>query len=151
MAYINKDAMGEAVGRIGCLAVVIAIAALMVVAMGGCRTIEVTREVPVITEHTTEHHHTDIVRDTLMMRDSIYHYVMGDTVIIERWHRIVNINKTVVGDTIRDTIPQVVTVTRTEVKEVNRLHWWQKALMWAGVAGIGAGVLLMVCWRKRAA
>lgn len=30
MAYINKDAMGEAVGRIGCLAVVIAIAALVI-------------------------------------------------------------------------------------------------------------------------
>lgn len=114
---------------------------LLLFAMVGCKTVEVTKEVPVVAEHTTVQHHTDIVRDTLMMRDSIYHYVMGDTVIIERWHHTVNVNKVVVADTIRDTIPKVVTVTRTEVKEVNRLHWWQQALMWAGGILLASGLL----------
>ncbi len=151
MSQVNRNALGEMMARVVFVIAIALAVVLLLVAMNGCRTIEVTKEVPVVTEKVTERNHLEVVRDTLMMRDSIYHYVMGDTVIIERWHRIVNINKTVVGDTIRDTIPQVVTVTRTEVKEVNFLHWWQKALMWVGVAGIGAGVLLVVRWRKRAA
>ena len=145
MSQINRGAVGEMVGRGGCAVLVVAIVLLLLTVMCGCRTIEVTKEVPVVTEKVTERNHIDIVRDTLMMRDSIYHYVQGDTVIIERWHHTVNVNKTVVADTIRDTIPQVVTVTRTEVKEVNRLHWWQSALMWIGgiaVLAAGAGLLL---------
>ena len=113
---------------------------LLVFAMVGCRTIELTKEVPVVTERVTERNHLEVVRDTLYHRDSIYHYVQGDTVVIERWHHTIDINRTVVGDTIRDTIPQVVTVTRTELKEVNRLYWWQKALMSAGgIALLAAG------------
>lgn len=145
MSQINRGAVGEMVGRGGCAVLVVAIVLLLLTVMCGCRTTEVTKEVPVVTEKVTERNHIDIVRDTLMMRDSIYHYVQGDTVIIERWHHTVNVNKTVVADTIRDTIPQVVTVTRTEVKEVNRLHWWQSALMWIGgiaVLAAGAGLLL---------
>lgn len=114
-----------------------------------CRTIEVTKEVPVVTEHTTVQHHTDIVRDTLMMRDSIYHYVQGDTVIIERWHHMVNVNKVVVADTIRDTIPKIVTVTKTETKEVNRIHWWQKLLMLFGVATLLYGGFTLYNYIKR--
>ena len=52
-------------------------------------------------------------------------------------------------DTIRDTVPRVVTVTRTEVREVNVLRWWQRALMWAGgVAGLLGGAWLL--WRLKA-
>jgi len=145
MSQVNRNALGEMTARVVFRLVLIAAGILLLVAMNGCRTIEVTKEVPVVTEKVTERNHIDIVRDTLMMRDSIYHYVQGDTVIIERWHHTVNVNKTVVADTIRDTIPQVVTVTRTEVKEVNRLHWWQSALMWIGGIAVivaGAGLLL---------
>ncbi len=106
----------------------------LIFVMASCGKRVIVQEVPVITEHTTVQHHTDIVRDTLLMRDSIYHYIKGDTVVIERWHHVANVSKMVVTDTVRDTIPKVVTVTKTEVKEVNRLHWWQKALMWLGVA-----------------
>ena len=116
---------------------------VMLLSLCGCRTTEVIKEVPVITEHTTVQHHTDIVRDTLYHRDSIYHYVQGDTVIIERWHHTVNVNKVVVADTVRDTIPKVVPVTRTEVKEVHTLHWWQKAMMWLGGLA-AAGCALMI-------
>jgi hypothetical protein len=70
------------------------------------------------------------------MRDSVYHYVQGDTVRIERWHHVANVSNMIVADTIRDTIPRIVTVKETVVQEVNRLHWWQKALMTAGIIGI---------------
>lgn len=121
---------------------------VMSITLSGCKTIEVTKEVPVITERTTVQHHTDIVRDTLMTRDSIYHYVQGDTVIIERWHHTVNVNKVVVADTIRDTIPQIVTVSKTEIREVNKLHWWQKALMWLGLVAV-AGFALTLYIKRR--
>ena len=94
-----------------------------------------------LVEHTTEHRSTDIVRDTLIMRDSVWQYVQGDTVRIERWHHVANVSKMIVTDTIRDTIPKVVTVRETVVQEVNRLHWWQKVLMTVGIIGIIALLL----------
>ena len=87
--------------------------------------------------------HTDIVRDTLVWRDSVYHFVKGDTVIIEKWHHSLEVRKMVVADTIRDTIPKVVTATETRVREVNRMRWWQSALMWAGVVSLlGTGLFI---------
>lgn len=132
--------LGILLGLLACLAL-----SLLV----GCSPRIITQEVPVVVEHTTEHRSTDIVRDTLIMRDSVWHYVQGDTVRIERWHHVANVSKMLRTDTIRDTVPRVVTVTRTEVHEVNVLRWWQRALMWAG------GVLLAVfvgcaLWRIKA-
>ena len=112
---------------------------LLLLAACSPRIVEVER--PVIVEQTHTQTHTDIVRDTLMMRDSVYHYVKGDTVVIERWHHTQQVNRWVVADTVRDTIPRVVTVTRTETREVNRLRWWQKAMMWLGGAVTAVGVL----------
>lgn len=133
---VNKNAISEMAARVVFTMALIAASILLAIAFSGCRTIEVTKEVPVITEHTTVQHHTDIVRDTLYQRDSVYHYVQGDTVIIEKWHQAIKINKVAVSDTVRDTIPKVVPVTKTEIKEVNRLHWWQKALMWDDVIAV---------------
>lgn len=104
--------------------------------IGGCSPRIVEVEKPVVVEQTHTQTHTDIVRDTLIWRDSVYHYVQGDTVRIERWHHVANISKMIVADTIRDTIPRIVTVKETVVQEVNRLHWWQKVLMTAGIIGI---------------
>jgi len=149
----NENAARAILGG-GCLSMLIALAialaiVMMSISLQSCKTIEVTKEVPVVTEKVTEHHHTDIVRDTLLMRDSIYHYVMGDTVIIERWHHTHDINKVYVTDTIRDTIPKVVTVTEVQTKEVNRLHWWQKVLMWIGGIMGAVGLLWIGTRLKR--
>ena len=133
------------------LRVLVAIVLGMVVCwlIGGCspRVVEVER--PVVVEQTHTQTHTDIVRDTLIWRDSVYHYVQGDTVRIERWHHVANVSKMIVTDTIRDTIPRIVTVKETVVQEVNRLHWWQKALMWAGGIGIAVTALLVAVRIKR--
>ena len=146
---MNNDSWHRLFRGIMFLLVLVLALLIMSITCSSCRTIEVTKEVPVITEHTSVQHHTDIIRDTLMMRDSIYHYVQGDTVIIERWHRTVNVNKIVVADTIRDTIPQVVTVSKTEIREVNKLHWWQKMLMWVGVIATIGGALTLYRYIKR--
>lgn len=128
------------------LRVLVAIVLGMVVCwlIGGCspRIVEVER--PVVVEQTHTQTHTDIVRDTLIWRDSVYHYVQGDTVRIERWHHVANVSKMIVADTIRDTIPRVVTVTRTERVEVERkASLIERALMWAGGIGIAVTALLV--------
>lgn len=112
--------------------------------LSGCKTTEVVREVPVVVEHTTTQHHTDIVRDTLMMRDSVYHYVQGDTTIIERWHNTVKVERINKTDTIRDTIPKVVTTTKVITKtEPRAVQWWQVAAILAAF-----GVVIYICKRR---
>lgn len=104
--------------------------------IGGCSPRIVEVEKPVIVEQSHTATHTDIVRDTLIWRDSVYHYVQGDTCIIERWHHTTHVERVGIADTLRDTIPRIVTVTETQVREVNVLRWWQKVLMAAGIIGI---------------
>lgn len=116
--------------------VAIVLGMLICALIGGCSPRIVEVEKPVVVEQTHTQTHTDIVRDTLIWRDSVYHYVQGDTVRIERWHHSIEVNKMMVADTIRDTIPRIVTVKETVVQEVNRLRWWQKVLMTAGIIGI---------------
>ena len=126
--------------------VLVAIVLGMVVCwlLGGCSPRIVEVEKPVVVEQTHTQTHTDIVRDTLIWRDSVYHYVQGDTTIIERWHHVANVSKMIVTDTIRDTIPKVVTVTRTERVEVARkASLIERALMWAGGIGIAVTALLV--------
>lgn len=104
-------------------------------------------EVPVVVtqEHTIESVKIDHVRDTLIQRDSIYHYIKGDTTIIERWHHTQGQSIITRVDTLHvyDSVPYPVTTTQikevTKVEEVNVLRWWQKLLM--GIGGISLVVL----------
>lgn len=94
-------------------------------------------EVPVVVtqEHTIESVKIDHVRDTLIQRDSVYHYIKGDTMVIERWHHTQGTTTTTRVDTLHiyDSIPYPVQTTHetivTKIQEVNVLKWWQKALM----------------------
>lgn len=120
-------------------------------------------EVPVVVtqEHSTESTKIDIVRDTIrqrdsvIYRDSVYHLVKGDTVIIERWHYTTNhhhyeaSNAAARVDTLIkvDSIQVPVEVVRekvvTKIEEVEKpLKWWQKALMWMGL-----GLLCLVGYK----
>lgn len=134
----------------GCVKI---LAILLLVALTGCKTRMIEVERPVVVGHTTTHHHTDIVRDTIMQRDSVYHYIQGDTTIIERWHTIKEVTKAAVTDTLHDTIPKVVKVT--EVKEVERqLTRWEKAKQDVGGMAIGvalAAMLAAIIWGIRKA
>jgi hypothetical protein len=96
--------------------------AIVLLVLSGCKVVE--REVPVVVEHT---HHTasvDVQRDTLLQRDSIYHFVQGDTLRVERWHYTTRVEVVERRDTVRDTIPQVVTVTEVRTKADGRVWWW---------------------------
>lgn len=136
--------MRDALRNVGRVLVAIVLGMVVCWLLGGCSPRIVEVEKPVIVEQTHTQTHTDIVRDTLIWRDSVYHYVQGDTVRIERWHHSIAVNKVIVADTIRDTIPKVVTVTRTERVEVERkASLIDRALMWAGGIGIAVTALLV--------
>lgn len=110
----------------------------------GCKAKEIVVEKPVIVEHTSESHRVDIVRDTIIQKDSTITLIKGDTLIIEKWHHVASVSNMMVADTVRDSIPKVVTVTKTEIKEVEKpLGWWQKTLMWAGGIGLLAIALFL--------
>lgn len=137
-----RDHVRKSLRHVGATLVAIALGLIVCALLSGCKTTEVVREIPVVAEHTTIQHHTDIVRDTLMMRDSVYHYVQGDTVIIERWHNTIHHNVVSVADTVHDTIPKVVPVTVT--KEVPRdVNWWE-----IGIILICFSIVLFLCKRK---
>lgn len=80
--------------------------------------------------------------DSVWVRDSVYvervSGASGDTVRIEHWRdrwrdRVVSDTAVKLRvDSVRVKEPYPVEV----VKEVNRLRWWQTALMWLGVAGV---------------
>ena len=142
--------MRDALRNVGRVLVAIVLGMVVCWLLGGCspRVVEIER--PVVVEQTHTQTHTDIIRDTLIWRDSVYHYVQGDTTIIERWHHTTQVTKVAVADTIRDTIPKVVTVTRTERVEVERkASLIERALMWAGGIGIAVTALLVAARLKQ--
>lgn len=121
----------------------------------GTKTITERVEVPVVVtqEHTIESMRIDHVRDTLVQRDSIYHFVQGDTVRIERWHYLQGTTNVVRVDTVHVTdsvqVPVVTTQTIERDVEVPRhLSLAQKTLMiFGGVSMIA--VLLLIAYKTR--
>ena len=116
----------------------------------------IKEQVPVVVtqEHHTESVRVDIVRDTIHQRDSIYHYIKGDTTIIERWHYYTNNNQQLRVDTLikLDSVQVPVVTERivTKMQEVNRLKWWQKLLMGiGGLALIAVGIMTAYKMGKR--
>lgn len=121
----------------------------------GTKTLTERVEVPVVVtqEHTIESVRIDHVRDTLVQRDSIYHFVQGDTVRIERWHYLQGTTNVVRVDTVHVTdsvqVPVVTTQTIEREVEVPRpLSLAQKTLMiFGGVSMIA--VLLLIAYKTR--
>lgn len=140
----------------GCSELMLAVVLVIVACVCFCscrptKEVQVERvEVPVVVtqEHTIESVKIDHVRDTLFQRDSIYHYVQGDTTIIERWHHVQGQSIITRVDTLHiyDSVPYPVTTTQikevTKVEEVNVLRWWQKLLM--GIGGIALVVFALL-------
>lgn len=129
----RDDNQRKAIMAIVASYIALALAILGLWLLVGCKPQEVIVERPVVVEHTTTHNHTDIVRDTLVMRDSVFTLIKGDTLLVEKWHYLQAVTNALKSDTVRDTVPVVTEVVRTEVREVAKpLSWWQKTLQWCG-------------------
>lgn len=128
----------------GCASAVAVILALVVLAvvLCGCRTKYITeteyKEVPVVMHDTIAKNIWRI--DTTIVKDSVYFAIKGDTIYKERYKNKWRIQ--VVHDTISKVVKipvevaRIKTKTKTVVKEVNRLYWWQWLLMTIGVVAI---------------
>ena len=105
-----------------------------------CKTKYITqteyKEVPVVMHDTIAKNIWRI--DTTIVKDSVYFAVKGDTIYKERYNTKWRIK--VAHDTINKVVEKPVQVLRTsiktETKEVNRLHWWQKVLILLGCASL---------------
>lgn len=96
----------------------------------GCTHIKYV-EVPKEIVHTE--YQTQLVHDSIYQLDSIFIKEMNDTILIEKYKYKTKYNT--VRDTIvvNDTIVNTVIKNVETVKEVNKLHTWQKILMSIGV------------------
>ena len=85
--------------------------------------------------------------DTTIVKDSVFFAVKGDTIVREKYNTIERIK--VAHDTIMRFVEKPVEVVREKnvekQVEVNRIYWWQKALMWMG--GIGFVVICIILIR----
>jgi hypothetical protein len=99
--------------------------------------------VPQYHEHTSYITDSVLLHDTTLQRDSVVIKVQGDTIYNDRWHYRDRLQYKYVihHDTItqRDSIAYPVEVIK--VKEVNKLHWWQRWLIWfGGIVAVGGAI-----------
>lgn len=90
----------------------------------------VDRPVPVETVRTE--YVNQLYRDTVIERDSVDRFIKGDTLIVYKYkYRYKYLNKT---DTVirTDSIEIPVEIKTVEIKEVNKIKWYQSILMWLG-------------------
>lgn len=127
--------------------------------LAGCSPKVVTQEVPIPVTNTRTEYKMQVVHDTLRLhtRDSVFVLQKGDTVYYHHYNTIVERGSTVRVDTCykTDTISKPITITKTEVKTVEKkLSKWQKMRLGLGdlvLAMLAAGIAygLLYCLRKR--
>jgi hypothetical protein len=121
---------------------------ILLVLCAMCSSCTTTQYIPVIEHHTDTLIQTKVQKDSIYVHDSVTVNQKGDTVRIEKWHtKWVNHlehDTTYISKT--DTIPLPYPVET--IKEVEKpLSWWQKTLMWLGVALIG--IIAVWIWRTK--
>lgn len=106
---------------------------LILFVLASCKT---TQYVPVETTTTKNDTVVKTRIDTVKETDKEFVFVKGDTVFIKQTlfnETIREVHDTVVKE-VAKKMPKPYKVTET--KEVNVLYWWQKLLMYSGVATI---------------
>ena len=113
---------------------VLCIAIVMSFLFASCRTKYIATEPVIVHERDSiVKVNTIAVHDTLHTRDSVYHYVKGDTTVIERWHQIVKINNINTTDTVyRDNYKEVPVEVPVPYPVEKELTFWQRTRMKAG-------------------
>ena len=135
---------------------------LAIIILESCRTVKyVDRtivdsteiEVPII--NTRIEYRDRFLYDSIYVHDSIFTLIKGDTVYISKnkeTNRLVNKTDTIIKtDTIQVPVEITKTVTKTEtqVKEINKLYWWQKSLMYLGLIVLISGIVFLIIKIKK--
>lgn len=138
----------------GCASAVAVILALVMLAvvLCSCKTRYITqteyKEVPVVLHDTVQSHDTLKTIawriDTTIVKDSVYFAIKGDTIFKERYSTKWRIK--MVHDTIftasdkraheENPVETKHNTDKSDIKEVNRIYWWQKVLMLIGGASL---------------
>ena len=138
----------------GCASAVAVIIAIVVLAFVcfSCKTKYITQtdytEVPVVMHDTVQSHDTLKTIawriDTTIVKDSVYFAIKGDTIFKERYSTKWRIK--MVHDTIftasdkraheENPVETKHNTDKSDIKEVNRIYWWQKVLMLIGGASL---------------
>ena len=135
---------------------------LVIIALTSCRTVKyIDRtivdsteiEVPII--NTKIEYRDRFLYDSIYVHDSIFTLIKGDTVYISKnkeTNRLVSKTDTIVKtDTIKIPVEIIKTVTKTEIqiKETNKLYWWQKSLMYLGLIVLISGIVFLIIKIKK--
>ena len=111
----------------------IILALISCICLIGCKSIQY---VPVENTIVKTEYKNSVSYDSIYFTDSVYIREKNDTVYIEnikyRYKYVSNVDTIVKNDTITNTTIQEVEV----IKEVNKLKWWQTALIALGVLSL---------------
>ena len=119
------------------------------------RTIIDSTEVQIPITNTKIEYRDRFLYDSVYIHDSIFTLIKGDTVYISKnkeTNRLINKSDTIVKtDTIKVPIQTTKTVTKTvtQIKEVNKLYWWQKGLMYLGLVILIYGIVILIIKIKK--
>lgn len=101
---------------------------------------------PIPIETVRTEYINQLYRDSIFIHDSVDRYISGDTVYQYKYKYIYKyLNRT---DTIvkTDSIEIPVEIKTIEIKEVNKLRWYQSSLMWIG--GLSLIILSFIISKK---
>ena len=119
------------------------------------RTVVDSTEIAVPITNTKIEYRDRFLYDSIYVHDSIFTFIKGDTVYISKnkeTNRLVNKDNTIIKtDTINVPVEITKTVTKTEIqiKEVNRLYWWQKGLIYLGLIVLISGIVFLIIKIKK--
>ena len=119
------------------------------------RTIVDSTKIAVPITNTKIEYRDRFLYDSIYEHDSIFTLIKGDTIYISKnkeTNRLVNKTDTIIRtDTIKIPIEITKTVTKTEiqVKETNKLYWWQKSLMYLGLIVLISGIVFLIIKIKK--
>lgn len=135
---------------------------LVIIALTSCKTVKYvdktivdSTEIAVPIINTKIEYRDRYLYDSIYVHDSVFTLIKGDTVYISKnkeTNHLVNKTNTVIKtDTIKVPVEITKTVTRIEaqVKEVNKLYWWQKSLMYLGLIILISGIVFLIIKIKK--
>lgn len=135
---------------------------IVTLALTSCRTVKYidrtvvdSTEIAVPITNTKIEYRDRFLYDSIYVHDSIVTLIKGDTVYIsnnkETNHLVNKTNTIVKTDTIKVPVEITKTVTKTEIqiKEVNRLYWWQKGLIYLGLIVLISGIVFLIIKIKK--
>ena len=135
---------------------------LVIIALTSCRTVKYidrtvvdSTEIEVPITNTKIEYRDRFLYDSIYVHDSIFTLIKGDTIYISKnkeTNRLINKADTIIKtDTIKIPVEITKTVTKTEiqVKETNKLYWWQKSLMYLGLSVLISGIVFLIIKIKK--